>query len=210
MSGKFSQREEIIMPGVSKYDKKQTKKVPPSYETVKAKFESENMTIEELTVFLQNSQRENRQYLTEKTVKNYIKVLCESSGGLLRPEDFKENPKSKSPYCIKPAWQGILVTLMDSDFFEGRKNDRRLKTRADLNQQLAENVNKYLTGDDKRIITENPAFINAELEARLSKHINRELVRFADGKIVPRFLSIFNGAPPWYAENTMSGVRPKT
>lgn len=65
---------------------------------------------------------------------------------------------------------------MDSDYFEGRKNDRRLKTRADLNRQLAENVEKYLGGDDKRIVMENPAFINAELESRLTKHINQELV----------------------------------
>lgn len=135
------------------------------------------MTIEELTVFLRNSPRGARPDLTEKSVKNYIKSLCESSNGLLKPEDFKKNPEySKSPYCIKPEWQGLLVALMDSDYFEGRKNDRRLKTRADLNRQLAENVENYLGGEDKRIVMENPAFINAELESRLSKHINQELV----------------------------------
>ena len=68
------------------------------------------------------------------------------------------------------------VALMDSGYFEGRKNDRKLKTRADLNRQLAENVEKYLGSEDKRIVMENPAFINAELESRLSKHINQELV----------------------------------
>lgn len=165
------------MPGVSRYDRKQPEKVLPSYETVKAKFGAEDMTIEELTVFLRNSPRGARPDLTEKSVKNYIKTLCESSEGLLKPEDFKKNPGySKSPYCIKPEWQGLLIALMDSDYFEGRKNDRRLKTRADLNRQLAENVEKYLGGDDKRIVMENPAFINAELESRLTKHINQELV----------------------------------
>ena len=165
------------MPGVSRYDRKQPEKAQPSYETVKAKFGTEDMTIEELTVFLRNSPRGARPDLTEKSVKNYIKSLCESSNGLLKPEDFKKNPEySKSPYCIKPEWQGLLVALMDSDYFEGRKNDRRLKTRADLNRQLAENVENYLGGEDKRIVMENPAFINAELESRLSKHINQELV----------------------------------
>ena len=165
------------MPGVSRYDRKQPEKAQPSYETVKAKFGTEDMTIEELTVFLRNSPRGARPDLTEKSVKNYIKTLCESSEGLLKPEDFKKNPGySKSPYCIKPEWQGLLVALMDSDYFEGRKNDRRLKTRADLNRQLAENVENYLGGEDKRIVMENPAFINAELESRLSKHINQELV----------------------------------
>lgn len=165
------------MPGVSRYDRKQPEKAQPSYETVKAKFRTEDMTIEELTVFLRNSPRGARPDLTEKSVKNYIKSLCESSNGLLKPEDFKKNPEySKSPYCIKPEWQGLLVALMDSDYFEGRKNDRRLKTRADLNRQLAENVENYLGGEDKRIVMENPAFINAELESRLSKHINQELV----------------------------------
>lgn len=165
------------MPGVSRYDRKQPEKAQPSYETVKAKFGTEDMTIEELTVFLRNSPRGARPDLTKKSVKNYIKSLCESSNGLLKPEDFKKNPEySKSPYCIKPEWQGLLVALMDSDYFEGRKNDRRLKTRADLNRQLAENVENYLGGEDKQIVMENPAFINAELESRLSKHINQELV----------------------------------
>ncbi len=165
------------MPGVSRYDIKQHEKVLPSYETVKEKFRAEDMTIEELTIFLRNSPRGARPDLTEKSVKNYIKTLCESSEGLLKPEDFKKNPDySKSPYCIKPEWQGLLVALMDSGYFEGRKNDRKLKTRADLNRQLAENVEKYLGSEDKRIVMENPAFINAELESRLSKHINQELV----------------------------------
>ena len=80
------------MSGVSRYDIKQHEKVLPSYETVKAKFGAEDMTIEELTVFLRNSPRGARPDLTEKSVKNYIKTLCESSEGLLKPEDFKKNP----------------------------------------------------------------------------------------------------------------------
>ena len=151
------------------------------------------MTIEELTIFLRNSPRGARPDLTEKSVKNYIKTLCESSEGLLKPEDFKKNPDySKSPYCIKPEWQGLLVALMDSGYFEGRKNDRKLKTRADLNRQLAENVEKYLGSEDKRIVMENPAFINAELESRLSKHINERMVRFTESAIAQDKWDILN------------------
>ena len=167
---------------IRKSDRKNPQKespprVEPTYEDVKRKFGIENMTIEEFAVFLRNSSQWSDVELTTKSVKNHIKNICDRSDGLLRPGDFKENPQNdKSPYCIRPECQGLLITLIDSACFEGRKNDRRMRTRAELNQQLSENVNKYLTENDKQLVLKNPSYINSALEAQLTEHINKHLV----------------------------------
>lgn len=64
---------------------------------------------------------------------------------------------------------GTTSCLINSEYFDGRKNDRRLKTRSDLNNQLAKNVREYLTDSDKQLVLNNPSYVNAELEAQLSR-----------------------------------------
>lgn len=170
------------MSGVRKSERKNPQrdlppKPSPSYNEVKKKFGMENMTIEELTVFLRHTSRWLGTDLTTKSVKNYIKTICDHSDGLLRPDDFKENPENpKSSYCIRPECQGLLIVLINSEYFDGRKNDRRLKTRSDLNNQLAKNVREYLTDSDKQLVLNNPSYVNAELEAQLSRQINQQLI----------------------------------
>ena len=66
--------------------------------------------------------------------------------------------------------------MINSEYFDGRKNDRRLKTRSDLNNQLAKNVREYLTDSDKQLVLNNPSYVNAELEAQLSRQINQQLI----------------------------------
>lgn len=173
-------KEESFLVGVRKSDRKESKeKVITSsvpYKGVKDKFGKENMSVEEMAAFLRKEKGLTEHDITSKTIVNYIKAICEKSDGLLTTNHFKHDfSKDHSKYEIKPEYQGLLMVLMDSDYFEGRKNDRKLKTRALLNTQLAENVKKYLSGQDYNLLTKNPSYINAQLEEWLSHHINWQL-----------------------------------
>lgn len=103
------------MSGVRKSERKNPQrdlppKPSPSYDEVKKKFGMENMTIEELTVFLRHTSRWLGTDLTTKSVKNYIKTICDHSDGLLRPDDFKENPENPKRVS-EPSTSTLLPSL---------------------------------------------------------------------------------------------------
>lgn len=168
------------MAGIRESDRKGEKKEKEikrvTYEVAKDKFGNFNMSTEEMAAYLRGKKGLTEVDITPKTIVNYIKDICEKSNGLLHPNDFKHDPfKDGSKYEIKPQYHGLLMVLMDSDYFEGRKNDRRLKTRAELNDQLAKNIDKYLSDMDRNLLKKNPSYVNARLEAWLSHHINYQL-----------------------------------
>ncbi|WP_315111410.1 hypothetical protein [Clostridium intestinale] len=150
-----------------------SKKICP--EDVKDKMGKECLTIKEIAAYLNKYSICNKVY-TEKTIKNYIEVICEDSSGLLKVSDFKENPKiAKSKYLIKPEVQGLLMVVLDSEYFDGRRNERLLKNRDKLSRSLIKNVEFYLNKDDQELIKDNAAYINALLESNLSERLNKEL-----------------------------------
>jgi hypothetical protein len=64
---------------------------------------------------------------------------------------------------------------MLSDYSDGRKNDRRLSTRAELYDQLVDNINKFLSEEDKKNIKQHPTYYNAILEKNLTTQLTNEL-----------------------------------
>ncbi|WP_160678047.1 hypothetical protein [Clostridium sp. C8-1-8] len=150
-----------------------SKKICP--EDVKAKMGKEPLTIKEVAAYLNKYSICHKEY-TEKTIKNYIEAICEDSSGLLKVSDFKENLKRvKSKYLIKPEVQCLLMVILDSEYFDGRRNERLLKNRDELFRSLIKNVEFYLNKDDQELIKANPAYINALLESNLSERLNKEL-----------------------------------
>lgn len=106
------------MSGVRKSERKNPQrdlppKPSPSYDEVKKKFGMENMTIEELTVFLRHTSRWLGTDLTTKSVKNYIKTICDHSDGLLRPDDFKENPENPKKFILHTARMSGTTSCLD-------------------------------------------------------------------------------------------------
>lgn len=172
----------FAMSGKSEYDRKNSAKYKKerdsiTFEDVEKKFGKENMSSAEFAVYLCKVKGLALGEITEKTVKNYIKAICEESDGRLSVSDFKHDPaKPGSKYEFKPQYHTLLITLMATDYFDGRHNDRKLSTRGDLYLQLITNINKYLNDGDKRIIKSNPTYVNAMLERHLSEHINQQLV----------------------------------
>ncbi len=145
-------------------------------ESVEKKFGRENMSVAEFAMYLCKIKKLSQGEITEKTVKNYIKTICEKSDGRLSMHDFKHNStKTGSKYELKPQYHTLLITLMATDYFDGRRNDRKLATRGDLYLQLITNINKFLNEGDKKIIKANPTYVNAMLERHLSEHINAQL-----------------------------------
>lgn len=169
------------MSGKSKYDKKgQTKlykeKEQITFKDVEDKFGKKNMSVAEFAVYLCKARDLAPGEITEKTIKNYIKEICEASDGKLSIKDFKHDPNNpKSMYILKPQLHSLLITIMATDYFDGRRNERKLSTRGELYLQLVKNINRFLDDGDKKIIKANPAYVNAMLERHLSEHINEQL-----------------------------------
>lgn len=144
-----------------------------AYEQIKDKFGKETMSTTEFAVYLSEI---SGVHIDEKTVKNRIKAICEDSNGALSVKDFKHGPSNGwSKYELKPEYHSVLFALMNTDYFDGRRNDRRLSTRARLYEQLASNIENYLPEEEKKVVKANPAYVNAVLESFLSNHINGEL-----------------------------------
>lgn len=156
--------------------KPKRKKIPVTFESVEKKYKKENMSAEEFAMLLCLKRELKPGSITDKTVKNYMTEICKMSDGLLSIGEFKKNPdKEKSKYEFKPEHHDMLLTLMASDYFDGRKNDRRLGTRAVLYDQLTKNIEEYLQESDKKIIKANPTYYNACLENELTKRLINEL-----------------------------------
>ena len=172
------------MAGKSVYDRRKDEnvkdfkkqKVAIKYEDVEKKIGKMSLSATELAIYLAKCKGLPEEGITEKTVKNYIKAICDESGGVLSISEFKHDPSKRgSKYEFKPEYHGLLLTLLNTDYFDGRKNERRLSTRNTLCEQLISNIDKYLSNNDEKNIKEHPAYVNAVLERHLSKHINNEL-----------------------------------
>lgn len=147
-----------------------------SFESVEAKYRKENMSVEEFAMLICKRRGLVPGGITGKTVKNYLAAICEMSEGLLSLKDFRAKPDyEKSKFVFKPQNHAMLLTLMASDYFDGRKNDRRIGTRAELYGQLVDNINQYLEETDKKVIKQNPTYYNAQLEQHLTRHLTDQL-----------------------------------
>lgn len=145
------------------------------YEDVELKLYKEPISAEELAVYLSRQKNIADGNLSEKSIRRYIEQLCKMSRGLLKVSDFKDGTKSNSKYVFKPQYHGLLLAFLDTEYFGGKKKDDRLSDRTILHEQLAENVSKYLDKNMQKKIKEDPSYLNALLEGRLSKRITKEL-----------------------------------
>lgn len=145
---------------------------PISFEAVQAKFGREPMSVREFAAYISGNQQCHLPDITEKSVRNYIKTICENSRNLLTTDDFKNSDRQ---YELQPQYHALLLTLIDTDYFDGRKNDRRVSTRAELYNQLIKNIENYLPEGDKEFVMAAPSYPNAVLEAHLSNYIETEL-----------------------------------
>ncbi|MBL4933031.1 hypothetical protein [Clostridium paridis] len=153
----------------------ETKKKEIHYKNVEAKIGKESISAEELAVYLSRKRELSDGDMSEKTIRRYIKKLCRMSKGLLKDSDFKDGNETNSPYLFKPEYHGLLLSFLDTEYFGGKKNDQKLSERIVLHEQIAENVSKYLEPDMQKDIMEDPSYLNALVEGRLSKRINNEL-----------------------------------
>ena len=152
---------------------KRDNKEESTFDQIKDKFGRKPMSTAEFAVYLSEV---SGFHIDEKTVKNRIKAICEDSQGALSSNDFREDATDiRSKYKLKPEYHATLLTLVNTGYFDGRRNDRRLSTRAELYKQLTSNVEKYLPEPEKKEVKSNPSYVNAVLEEALSEHINREL-----------------------------------
>ncbi len=177
------------MGGKSKYNKRgwepqmpvTNEKADVIIEKIKTKLGKKSLLVKEITEYLEaiNAKKEDvqsKRTFTRKTVINYIAALCEDSNGLIEISDFKKNPgNEKSPYIIKPEIHGLLLALFDSEYFDGRMNDRKLATRDKLHRSLVDNIELYMSDVDKKIVKAHPSYITAVLESELSERLSNEL-----------------------------------
>lgn len=84
----------------------------------------------------------------------------------------KEPSKSNSKYAFKPEWHGLLLALMDTEYFDNRKNDRLLGTRENKYRDFTVNVEFYLDEKTKEIIKSYPGYMLAACEGIASEAIN--------------------------------------
>lgn len=75
-------------------------------------------------------------------------------------------------YYFPPESHGLLLTILDTGYFDDRKNDRKLSTRENLYRDLTVNVDLYLQEDDLEMVRSNPAFTAAKCEGILSEAIS--------------------------------------
>ena len=144
-----------------------------TFDQVKEKFGREVMSTAEFAAYLSEI---SGVPIDEKTVKNRIKAICEDSDGTLTNNDFREDgSNSRSKYELRPRYHAILLTLINTEYFDGRKNDRRISTRRKLYEQLVSNIERYLPKEEKEVVMSNPSYVNALLEGLLSRHMSNEL-----------------------------------
>lgn len=166
---------ELYMGRKSKYSKEQKKEEITVCE-IKDKLGVVPLSTKEIAIYLNEYTQRECTY-TEKTIKNYIIALCNESDGLLQESDFKKSPNNtRSKYEIKPEYHGLLLALIDTSYFDGRKNDRVLSTRAKLNGELLTNIETFLNEGDIKIVKANPAYVNARVENVLTEKFESILV----------------------------------
>lgn len=120
-------------------------------------------------------------HFDSKKVKLRIDEICNMSNGLLKKKDFRKDPDNdKSMYVFKPEVHGLLLTLLDTGYFDDRKNDRKLSTRENLYRDLTVNIKLYLKGEDRDFVFSNPAFACASCEGILSEAISLKMSKITN------------------------------
>lgn len=160
--------------GQIKRENEKDKREKDVAEKTKAKLWKETIKASELAAFLSCYSR-NQVHFDSKKVKGRIEEICSMSEGLLEKEDFRKEPGKNSMYLFVPETHGIILTLLDTEYFDDRKNDRLLSTRENLYRDLTVNVDLYMKPIDRDIVISNPAFANAKCESILSDAINHKI-----------------------------------
>lgn len=127
------------------------------------------LTPKQMAAYLSSYSRHGVHF-DEKKVKNRIADICSLSNKLITPDDFKAKT-GRHPYQLKPEWHGLLFALMDTDYFDNRKNNRLLNTRDSLHRDLIVNIENYLNLADKKIIENYPGYLIAKVESLSSEVI---------------------------------------
>lgn len=139
-------------------------------EEVKEKIGKQSLTTEEIAIYL--TEYSKGKPIGKKTIENYIQKICKDSNGLLAKSDFMIG----NIYVIRPELQGLLLTILNTNYFDGRKNQRLLRYREELYRDLIKNIDNYLNTDEKELIKESSMYVNALLESELTKKLNNELI----------------------------------
>lgn len=108
------------------------------------------LTPKQMAAYLSKYSRKHIHF-DEKKVKGRIEEICALSDGLMCVDDFKAKTGRK-PYQFKPEWHGLLFALMDTEYFDNRKNNRLLSTRESLYRDLVVNIEFYLHGKDQEVV----------------------------------------------------------
>jgi hypothetical protein len=133
------------------------------------------LTPKQMAAYLSKYSR-NQIHFDERKVKIRVSDICKLTGGLLETKDFVKDPsKPNSKYVFKPEWHGLLFALMDTEYFDNRKNDRLLGTRENQYRDFTVNVEFYLDEKDKEIIKSYPGYMLAACEGIASEAINYQM-----------------------------------
>lgn len=150
----------------SKYDEStyRLQKEKELADIAKDKLRQEPITVKELSAYLSNNSINNKSF-SEKIIKLRIEEICKLSDGLIDKSVFRENPNNeKSKFLFPPEIQGVLLTILDTSFFDGRKNGRSLVSREAFYDELLENIENYPRDCDKTVIKRNPAILTISQE----------------------------------------------
>ncbi|HIT07405.1 MAG TPA: hypothetical protein IAB53_12285 [Candidatus Scybalocola faecipullorum] len=135
----------------------------------------EPMTAEQFGIYLGGCKAAG-DFISDKTIKRYIKKLCKMSEGKITPSKFMKTVDGTDVYIIQPEIQELLVAMFDTDFFGVKgKAKAGIDVKQRLRAQLAENVEIYLDEDIKKQVKSAPQFLNARLEDILTEKINNEV-----------------------------------
>lgn len=142
---------------------------------VKKKLNKETITCTELAAFLSYYSREKISFSSKK-IKQRIDRICELSNGLITKDMFREDPNSsKSKYIFKPEIHGILLTILDTSFFDDRRNDKLIGTREKFYKEITDNIEIYLQSSDKEIIEKKKGIIYIKEEKKVVESISNYL-----------------------------------
>lgn len=152
----------------------QPKKV--NLKDVMKKYNNEPMTATEFGVYL-GSCYEPIKAIKEKTVRRYLRNLCEKSAERLHVEQFMETKNNKEIFLIKPEYHEILASIFLTDYFTAKgPKVEGAEASYHINTQIAENINNLILNDEiKNQIILSPQYTNARLEEKLMGIIKNEL-----------------------------------
>lgn len=142
-----------------------------TFDDVKDKFCKAPMSAAEFAAYLSGREETKALGLTEKSVRNYVEKICSRSKGTITVEDFKPDGQ----YVFLPEYHALFLSLIDSNCFDGRKKDRHFSVKAERQQHLIQNIDKYLSPEEQNVVHQTPSYLNALLERHLTVYIENEL-----------------------------------